>query len=367
MSKKQLLINDFFKVSLVNTDKEINDFFSFGSPESRRYRNANLPDKPLPQSLTVKIASTHSSKVTENNTFYLPDKMASGTSSWLKPFAKPILLHHNKEDDAVGRVVEARYVDTSYGHFNNISKPADSIITDSMLDSFIKGNLPHNNMVDVVRDIFLKDQYIKDRNYAGLGYIELTASISDPDTIAKIIDQRFLTGSIGASTDAAVCSICKKDWLTDDSGPCEHEPGQMYDGVLAVIVAGNLTYREYSYVNTPADSHSQTIEIVNKEDDNKQIEMSNNKNNTSTFIISSVEWKDEEQQTTQEEEPIDEWADFQPIDDTDEYGQLYLELLKECKDSTNEEDKLIKQNILEREKILLHLFSFKTPILYENS
>ena len=96
----------------------------------------------------------------------------------------------------------------------------------------------------------------------------LTATITDPDAIQKIRDGRYLTGSVSASTDRAVCSVCKEDWL--DTGECEHQPGSIYDGVKAFIIAGNFEYEEWSYVNKPADRHSKTLEIVNSVGNNKE-------------------------------------------------------------------------------------------------
>jgi hypothetical protein len=74
------------------------------------------------------------------------------------------------------------------------------------------------------------------------------------------MDGRYLTGSVGATTDAAICSICKQDWVVD--GPCDHEPGQMYDSIPGFLITGNLKYGEYSIVNMPADPLSQVLEFV---------------------------------------------------------------------------------------------------------
>jgi ribosomal protein L17 len=248
--------------------KKRQDFFHLLFPTtSRRYRAKPEEDASLPRILGVRIAATHSGKVTENNGFYLPDKMNTGTSSWLEPFPKPILLHHEKTDDAVGRVKNAKYVDISEGVRKDDGwiKRADKIVgdmpSDRLIDAFIAGQLSAQESVDVVRNVFVvKDfNYTKNAAYPGLGYIELSAAITDPDAVRKVLDERFLTGSIGARSDAAVCSVCKKDWVKGDN--CDHIPGKEYDGILCVIVAGNLLYDEYSYVNRPADQQSRNLEI----------------------------------------------------------------------------------------------------------
>jgi S-ribosylhomocysteine lyase LuxS involved in autoinducer biosynthesis len=101
---------------------------------------------------------------------------------------------------------------------------------------------------------------LDDPGYEGLGYIELIVDVTDSDAIQKVLDRRYLTGSVGASTDSAICSICKKDWA-EDEGVCEHRPGEKYEGKKCFLIAGNLTYDEYSFVNTPADRHSRVIEV----------------------------------------------------------------------------------------------------------
>ncbi len=281
--KNFVRFTDFFtaKHFVIQDDEEKKDFgFLFGNPSSRRYRATSENLNGIPQVLGVKIAATHSGKVTGNNGFYLPDKMQSGVGSWLLPFPKPILLHHEHDDDAIGRVEEARYVDISNGFKQDFVKRKDKIFgntpSDNLIDAFLKGELSPRECIDVVNNVFLiKDfNFTKDPSYPGLGYIELIASISEPDSIRKIMDKRFLTGSIGARTDAAICSICKKDWATEDE-ICEHRPGKEYKGVLCVLIAGNLMYDEYSYVNRPADVHSKTIEIFQNNEIKNSLNLGN--------------------------------------------------------------------------------------------
>jgi len=256
---KVLRITDYFIAYPVEDDNQTQNkdfFFSFGKPTSRRYRNTSPGE--VPDSLTVRIAATHAGKVTLNNGFYFPDKMEAAVPSWTEPFAKPILLHHEKEDDSIGRVVSARYVN----YEPELQNYSDSNINESMVQDFLKGSLSDEDLRKVVNSLFLDKgaKYTKDPNYMGLGHIEITARIGDKDAIAKILDQRFLTGSIGATTDKAMCSVCGKDWLKDEQ--CEHKPGKEYKDKLCVILTGNLQYNEYSYVNSPADVHSQTVEIL---------------------------------------------------------------------------------------------------------
>lgn len=207
--------------------------------------------------LVVKIAATHSGRLTRNHAFYLADKMEKSTHTWTEHYGKPMLVHHDKKgSDPIGRIVQARYIDTSGELHESIKNSLDI----GELQSFINGQMPFIRQVDYICDKIANSAFLDDKDYKGLGYIELTAVISDADAKQKILDGRYLTGSISATTDKAICSICKQDWI--DEGKCEHDMGELYDDVRAFIIAGEFEYEEYSYVNDPADTLSQNIELV---------------------------------------------------------------------------------------------------------
>lgn len=207
--------------------------------------------------LRVRIAATHSGKITRNNGFYLPHKMRSGAQTFTDQYPKPIQVHHEDTTDPIGRVIHSAYIDLSGAVFDSVK---DSVASESQLKDFVTGQLSFEDSIQFASEFFINDLKVSsDPNFEGLGYVEIIASISDPDAIQKILDGRYLTGSVGASTNAAVCSVCKEDWAKD--GPCEHRPGKVYDGVKCVIIAGDLIYDEYSFVNRPADRHSRIIEV----------------------------------------------------------------------------------------------------------
>jgi hypothetical protein len=213
--------------------------------------------------LRVRIAATHAGRITRNNGLYLPHKMRDAVPSWTTPFPKPIQVHHNSDQDPIGRVVAARYVDLSQGVRALLATQnglKDGVSSLTWLDKLIEGSLSKDELIETVREHILKDtHFTEDPNYEGLGYIELIADITDPDSIQKVLDKRYLTGSTGSTTNSAVCSMCKQDWA--EKGRCDHEPGKMYDGVKCVLIAGDLLYDEFSLVNKPADPKSMIIEI----------------------------------------------------------------------------------------------------------
>lgn len=165
-------------------------------------------------SLVCSIDATHSGTLI-NNRIYPPDKMAKGAATWTKPFKKPVLVNHDADKDPIGRVLRAKYVKTARGAAST--------------------------------DVYKPILKVSD----GYGYLQLEARITNRDAIEKILDGRYETVSVRMSTDHAICSICDQDWSVD--GVCDHMPGNKYDGKLAYITTGDLTYREVSFVNIPAD------------------------------------------------------------------------------------------------------------------
>lgn len=210
------------------------------------------------KALRVTIAATHAGRITRNYGFYLPQKMKEGVLSFTENFGKPILIHHNSHNDPIGRIVGAKYIDTS-----------GSLTRDSIQDGLIQ-ELCHSKysfiqLLDVVKKL-MDSGLLEDSSFPGLGYIQLEANITDKDAIQKILDKRYLTVSVGATTDKAICSICKTDW-TEGGGPCEHRPGKLYKDEdsgkenRCFIIAGDLVYDETSFVNVPADPYARVIHV----------------------------------------------------------------------------------------------------------
>jgi len=167
-------------------------------------------------SLICSIAATHAGTLI-NNRIYPPKSMKKGIKTWTTPYKKPVLVNHDEEKDPVGRVIKARYLKTPKGIGMEDYKP---ILTAS----------------------------------DGYGYVDLVVKITDQAAIEKIMDGRYETVSVRMSTDHAYCSVCDTDWA--DDGPCEHTPGKKYEDALAYITTGDLTYREVSFVNIPADEYA---------------------------------------------------------------------------------------------------------------
>jgi hypothetical protein len=273
-----LKINDLISFNCLNSHLvSIKDDFE-NSRGPFEIKDAKLDSDT--KGLKVKIAATHAGIVTRNNMFYLPDKMKKAAPTFLEDYGKPVLKHHNERQDSIGRVIDAVYVDTS-GVIKDQFK--DLLVKDSCVDfsenslqDFCTGRMPFALQIDFVRNYFNKqiedNTFIRSGDYVGLGHIQIICDITDPDAIQKFLDGRFLTGSVGARTNRAVCSICKQDYVKNSE--CEHIPGAIYDGQKCVLIMGEFFYDEYSVVNQPADRQSRVLELYYN-GETKNIEIQN--------------------------------------------------------------------------------------------
>lgn len=156
--------------------------------------------------LIVEIAAIHAG-YTENNTFYSAEELTKSIPSWIDPYPKPVIMNHDLKSEPVGRVVGAK-----------MAQEAD-----------------------------------------GKDYIRIQAAITDPEAITKVLDKRYITGSVGGKAEQAFCNICNTDWAVRESAsalPCKHAKGRVYNGVVAALDLKGLSFKEYSFVNAPADSNS---------------------------------------------------------------------------------------------------------------
>ena len=48
------------------------------------------------------IEATHGGFINGNNTWYLENDMEDGVDSWITPYKKPVLPHHDKKKDSLG-------------------------------------------------------------------------------------------------------------------------------------------------------------------------------------------------------------------------------------------------------------------------
>jgi len=199
-------------------------------------------------SLICEVNATHAGTLI-NNRIYPPESMKKGIRTWTSPYKKPVLTNHDDTKDPIGRVISGKYIHNPNG-------------------------MDITNYKPILRES------------EGYGYQRLTIKITDAEAIQKILDGRYETVSVRMSSDHCFCSICNCDWSGSD-GPCEHVPGTKYDNKLAYITTGDLTYKELSFVNIPADEYAGVKEaIISEQKDSSEISVY--ANNDSEKVLSDL-------------------------------------------------------------------------------
>ena len=157
--------------------------------------------------LIIEVAAIHEG-LTSNYNNYSAEELEKALQSWVEPYPKPIILNHDMNTEPMGRVIAARM----------------------------------------------------DKENDGAAYVRLQIAITDPVAAQKVLDKRYLTGSVGGRAGKAVCSITGDDLAREDASGrpqvSKFKRGQVYKGKLAYIDMQEISFKEYSFVNQPADQKS---------------------------------------------------------------------------------------------------------------
>ena len=177
---------------------------------TKTFRESEAPMKAI----LPKIEAIHAG-ITKNFVQYTAEALSgdfdkkTGVFSWTSPYPKPVLTNHDIESEPLGRVVDAKF-------------SADST--------------------------------------SGKACITISPAITDQTAIEKILDNRYLTVSIGCSAKAAYCSICGIDVAQNW---CDHYRGEKYevDGKEKTCywTLEDIEFYEVSFVNRPADENAMVV------------------------------------------------------------------------------------------------------------
>jgi hypothetical protein len=108
--------------------------------------------------LIIEVAAIHEG-LTSNYNNYSAEELEKALQSWVEPYPKPIILNHDMNTEPMGRVIAAKM----------------------------------------------------DKENDGSMYVRLQIAITDPVAAQKVLDKRYLTGSVGGRAGKAVCSITGND------------------------------------------------------------------------------------------------------------------------------------------------------------
>ena len=204
--------------------------------------------------LRARVRMTFAGLPTKNSAVYLPDEMFNGLSTWTNPYPRPVQKHHEDHVDPVGRVIDARYVDTTAHAAQLDSRIAHSMRVFKDKKATAKAKL---SSVPLFQELAKQTS-----DYRGVGHIQGLWDISDPDAIQKVLDGRYLTVSTSFVPKGAYCSACAAEGeLTDwRHSYCDHERGDTVNGATVLAIPFGFEYNEVSFVNDPAAQHAQVLE-----------------------------------------------------------------------------------------------------------
>jgi len=237
----------------------------------------------MPSAIKILAAVTHSGKVNKNLAFYHPLFVRDFSRSLVNLFGKPVLKNHDTSQDAIGRILDANYVDEITPAMKKRLVKAgvsDLAFTDKTVAEVLsdKGMESVSELMPlIVRDSKAILQVVGGKdNFKGLGEVQVVMKVTDSDSIQKIIDERFMTISISFGTEDTYCSAHAKEvyggcWcgrgqkVDIPTGQVDEDDEPVTISETVFFVTGIMDSREVSYVNVPADEHARTIEIVQED------------------------------------------------------------------------------------------------------
>ena len=228
-----------------------------------------------------------------NNRIYSPKGQRAGLSSWMTPYAKPVILNHDSKGDAIGRFTGVDWVSLDAQAMPFFKTASDFM---NFKDTFERGN---------VRKMYKelnKRGLLTNGKWPGLSALHASARIVDEAAIEKFLDGRYLTFSAGSHTDSYTCGICSSNWAEGDI--CEHRPGQITDEGLAVFFTGSYEGDEASVINMPANDLSQvsSMEFTDSVELNQQVGHNFRCIDKSTIYITDAQLSSGEKQMLDKEE-----------------------------------------------------------------
>ncbi len=276
----------------------------------------------LPYGIIVDIEASHTTGPTLNSTWYTEKGLRSGLKTWTTPYPKPVLQDHivstngffgptsEKGVDPKGRIVGAKM------------KKLDGVVS-------------------------------KDGNKAYT--LALSAYIPGEEDVAKVLDGRYSTVSIGIVSNKVNCSICGTNIAEDY---CGHMKGRTYeierDGKTVKETCFWLINQteavEVSFVNSPADRDAHVSNVrtsVNSDEKLPSIAQSESSSdlfvltgdnivstcgNDETAISLKEAWEQAQSKLTKENTDLKEDAEFITAEELDD---LSLPGIEESEGSTD--------------------------------
>lgn len=217
----------------------IYDTFNIALDESALIRIEDGIRDNVAQLLT--IDASHYGFFNRNGCIYRHDTVQYDIPSFVYPNPKPIIEGHKQStSDVFGNVVAADYVLTDY--YKEVEADWD-----------IEG-LDSEEYIMMCKDAILPRQ-AQDPSFNGLAFVQVVGKLDHEGAIKKVLDQEFLTVSIGAIPKKMICSECLQD---QTERMCNHYANRR-NGIF--MLAESLEYEELSFVKKPADPFGRVVKV----------------------------------------------------------------------------------------------------------
>jgi len=247
---RETSINDHIPVKIENTGMDHEVF----NPKGKHFLNFDhfIEDSNAPKGLFTSTRTTHGFKLTRKGALYLPKNLRDSIPSLMSPYPVPVKPKHqtdmgSSEVTPIGRATGGRYIDTV-----QIKNPSFNI------NDAINGDHLKRHTNKAIMDA-IKGKILLDPKFRGLGHIIVDGQVNDPSAIEMILDGRYLTVSVEMKTDSWINPMTGNSWIEDDENNIGYYPGDIVDGIPAIMVAGNLTQNGYAYATHPADVYASTL------------------------------------------------------------------------------------------------------------
>lgn len=163
--------------------------------------------------LIVEMEALHD-EITGNFVLYSEEAL-SQIDTWLKPYAKPVIMHHKDEDGKiVGRIIDALKIRSTIN--------------------------------------------------PKLSALWFKTRITDEETKQGIKDGTYLTTSVGVSGTDVECSICGHKISSGTS--CQHKRGKRYKNQLCYWIVKRFIGKEVSLVIVPSDQYSRITRFYEEQE-----------------------------------------------------------------------------------------------------
>jgi hypothetical protein len=287
----------FNESASINVTKEQSDIARLELSEAK--------NGDLPYGIIVDIEASHTTGPTLNNTWYTEKGLRSGIKSWTNPYPKPVLQDHIVSSNGWLGPVSDKGIDPKGRIIGSKLKPLDGIVSEDGSKAYT---------------------------------LALAAYIPGEEDVAKVLDGRYSTVSIGIVSNKVNCSICGSNIAEEY---CGHMKGRTYeverDGKTqkekCYWLINHTEAVEVSFVNSPADQSAHVTNVrTTAKGDEKLPSIAQSESNSDLFVLTGNNivstsdndataislkeaWEQAQSKLTKEQNNLEKTAEFLTVEE----------------------------------------------------